>query len=82
MIVGHTGTPANAQNNCIKLSGFGVDITRLFLNREITRNISCGEKFFNSKIRLQVFKTNPTDFFHYLPIYFRLNKTGNEVFSE
>ena len=22
----HTGTPSNVQNNCIKLSGFGVDI--------------------------------------------------------
>ena len=27
--LGPTGTPTNVQNNCIKLSGFGVDITRL-----------------------------------------------------
>ena len=27
----HTGTPTNVQNNCIKLSSFGVDITKLFL---------------------------------------------------
>ena len=27
--LGHTGTSTSVQNNCIKLSGFGVDITRL-----------------------------------------------------
>ena len=36
--LGHTGTLPSAQNNCIKLSGFGVTITRLFLNREIKTN--------------------------------------------
>ena len=56
--LGHTGTPANVQNNCIKLSGFGVDITKLFLHREIPRNISCREIFFNPKILSQVFRTN------------------------
>ena len=30
----YTGTPGNVQNNCVKLSGFGVVITRLFLCRE------------------------------------------------
>ena len=45
--LGQTGTPTNVQNNCIKLSGFGVDITKVFLHREITRNLSCREKFFN-----------------------------------
>ena len=79
----HTGSPRNVQNNCIKLSGFGVDITRLFQHREITRNILCREKFFHPKIRSQVFSVNPTYFFHYLWFhYFRLNKTGTEVFSE
>ena len=80
--LGHTGTSASVQNNCIQLSGFGVDITRRFLHWEITRNISCREKFFNPKIRSQVFRTNSIYFFHYLPFYFRLNKTGNEVFFE
>ena len=64
--LGHTGRPTNVQNNCIKLSGFGVDITKHFLHREITRNISCQEKFFNTKIFLQVFRNNLTYFFHYL----------------
>ena len=44
MLIVHTGIPVNAQNNCIKLSGFGVDITRIFLHRKITRNISCPRK--------------------------------------
>ena len=48
--LGQTGTPANVQNNSIKLSGFGVDITKLFLQREITRKILYREKFFNPKI--------------------------------
>ena len=61
---------------------FGVDITRVFLNREITRNISHREKFLNTKIYSQVFKTNPTYFCHCQLLYFRLNKTGNEIFSE
>ena len=26
----HTGSPKNVQNNCIKLSGFSIDITTLF----------------------------------------------------
>ena len=78
----HTGTPTNFQNNCIKLSGFGDDKARVFLHRQITRNILCREEFFNTKIRSQVFKTNPSYFFHYLPLYFRLNKTGNEVFPK
>ena len=59
-----------------KIIWFGVDITRVFLRREITRNISCREKFFNTKIRSQVFKANPTYFCHCLLLYFRLNKTG------
>ena len=81
--LGHAGTSTSVQNNCIKLSGFGVDITRLFLHREIiARNILCREKFFYPKIRSQIFRTNPICFFHYLPFYFRLNKTGNEVFPE
>ena len=33
--LGHTGPLTNAQNNWIKLSGFGVEITRLFLHRDI-----------------------------------------------
>ena len=77
-----TGTSTSVQNNCIKLSGFCVDITRFFLHWEITRNISCREKFFNPKIRSQVFRANPIFFFHYLLFYFRLNETGNDVFSE
>ena len=36
--LGHTGTPTNVQNNCIKLFGFSVDITRLFLHQEKTSN--------------------------------------------
>ena len=39
--LGHTGTPTNVQNNCIKFYGFAVDITKLFLHWEKTRNISC-----------------------------------------
>ena len=74
----HLCQTKNVQNNCIKLAGFGVDITRVFWHREISRNILCREKFFNPKVRSQVFRTNPTYFFH----YFRLNKTGNKVFSE
>ena len=56
--------------------------TSLVIYLEITRNISCREKFFNPKICWQVFRINPIYFFHYLPFYFRLNKTGNEAFSE
>ena len=72
--LGHIGTPTNVQNNCRKLCGFGVQITRLFLYPEITRNISCREKFFNPQIHSQDFRTNPTYFFQYLPFYFRLNR--------
>ena len=32
--LGHTGTPKYVQNSCIKLSGFGVDTTRVFLNKK------------------------------------------------
>ena len=64
--LGHAGTLANVKNNCIKLSGFGVDITRVFLHRKITRNISCREKFFITKISAQVFKTNLTYVVSYL----------------
>ena len=79
----HTGTPTNVQNNCIKLSSFGVDITKIFLHREITRNISCQEKVFNPKILSQVFRTNLTYFFGLSQrFYYGLNKTGNEVISE
>ena len=60
---GHTGTPANVQNNCIKSSGFGADISQLFLHREIMRNSSYREKFFNPKILSQVFRRNLTYFF-------------------
>ena len=45
--LGHTDTPTNVQSNCIKLSGFGVDVTRLFLHQEVTRSISCRETFLN-----------------------------------
>ena len=39
--LGQIGIPTNVQNNCIQLSGFGVEIIKLFLHWEITRNISC-----------------------------------------
>ena len=42
-----TGTPTNVQNNYIKLCGFGIDTTRLFLQQQITINNSCLEKFLN-----------------------------------
>ena len=45
---GHTGTLSNGQNSCIKLFGLTVDTTRFFLRWEITRNISCREKFLKS----------------------------------
>ena len=45
----HTGTPTNVQKNCIKLSDFDVGITKLFLHREITRNISCRESYSTQK---------------------------------
>ena len=64
--LGHTDTPANVQNNCIKLSGFGVDITSFFEQREITRSILCREMFFRPKILSQVFRTSLTYFFHFL----------------
>ena len=64
--LGHTGTPTNFQNNCIKLSGFSVNITKFLLHREITRNISGREKFFNPIILSQIFRTNLRYFFHFL----------------
>ena len=54
--------------------------TRLFLHREI--NILCQETLFYPKICLQVFRTKLLHFFHYLPFYFRLNNSGNDVFSK
>ena len=39
----HIGSPTNVQNNCIKSSGFCVDITRLFRHRE-QREKNCAEK--------------------------------------
>ena len=65
-----------------KIIWFGVDITRVFPHREITRNISRRKNFFNTKIYSRALKTNPTYFYHCLLLYFRLNKTGNEIFSE
>ena len=76
----HTGSSTNVQNNCIKLSVFGVDITRSTPGNN--EKLFVPRKVFNPKIRSQAFRTNPTYFFHYLPFYFRLNKTGNEVFSQ
>ena len=35
-------------NNCLKLSGFGVDITKFSLPQEITRKF-CGRKFLPPK---------------------------------
>ena len=57
--LGHTGTPTNVKNSCIKLSGFGIDIT---INIEKTRNILRPEKFFNPKTLFHVFRTNLTNF--------------------
>ena len=54
MTVGHTDTPANVQNNCLKLPSFDADTTRLFLNQVITKNSSNSreaiqpQKFFDS----------------------------------
>ena len=62
----HTGTLTNIQSNSIKLSGVVVDITKLFLHRKITRNISCQENIFNTKTLAEVVRTNLTHFFHYL----------------
>ena len=73
--LGHIGTLENVQNNCIKLSGFVVDVNKLFLHREMTRNISCRKKFFNPKILSQVFRTNLTYLFHYLCRLFRAKET-------
>ena len=78
--LGHADTSRNNQNNCIKLSSFGVDKTKRFLHCEVTRNISCREKFFNPKVLCQD-QSNilwPLS----LPFYFGLNKTGNKVISE
>lgn len=85
--LGHTVTPTNVQNNCMKLSGFGVDITKLFLHREVTRNILRRERFFNPKTLSQVFRTNFTYTYNVtgplsLPGFFGLSKTGNKVFSK
>ena len=68
--LGHIGAPTNVQNNCIKLSGFGVDITKLFLHWEITRNISCREKFSTQKFLRRFLGTNLTHFQHYLCHFF------------
>ena len=46
--LGHAGTQTNVQNNCIKYLVLVLTSVKLFLHREITRNISCREKFFNS----------------------------------
>ena len=78
----HTDTSTSAENDCMKMSGFAVGITRLFLQWEITRNVSCREKFFNPKIRSQVLRTNPIYFFHYLSFHFRLNKISNNILSK
>ena len=58
--LGDTGIPTNVQNNCIKLSGFGLEITKLFLHREITRNISCRETSFDPKFVSEAFRTYST----------------------
>ena len=41
------GTSTSVQNDCIKLSCYGVDINRLFLHHKITRKCSCREKLFD-----------------------------------
>ena len=56
--LGHTGKSTSVRNSCIKLSGCGVDVTKLFVHREITGNILCREKFFSPKICSPVFSTN------------------------
>ena len=42
--LGHASTLTNVQNNCIKLSDFGVDITKLFLHREKKQETFRAEK--------------------------------------
>ena len=71
--LGHTSPPTNVQNDCIKLSGFGVNITKLLLHPEITRNILCPEKLFNQKIFLQVFRTKITTSSIVSAVLFRAN---------
>ena len=66
-------------NNCIDLHRI---ICFRCWHREITRNILSREKFFNSKIRLQVSTADDTHLLYYLPAYFSLNKIDNKVFSK
>ena len=40
------------ENNCIKLSGYGVDITRLFKHRKIREKYFVPRKVIKPKIRL------------------------------
>ena len=72
MIAGHTGTPVNVQNNCIKFAGFGDEITTTwtFSTPENNEKNQCREEFFNSKIRWQFFRNNIYIFIYiYICVY-------------
>ena len=74
----HVGTPANAQNNYIKLSGFGFNNTRLLHRKNDEKHNLPIKNSLTLKILSQFFKTNLSEFFRYFPFNFRQNGTGND----
>ena len=72
------------ENNCPKLCGFGVNITRVFFKMGYNEKHFVFEKSsLTPKILSQFFRTNLIYFFLLLTVFFfKLNKTGNEVFCK
>lgn len=68
------GTPGNAQNNYIKLNGFGFNKTGWW---------ETNKKFLSSKnpFAVQIFITDLSEFSQNFLFYCRLNSTGNDLFT-
>ena len=81
----HTGKPANIKNNCIKLSGFGVDMTQNshFSTPGNNEKHSVPRKILQPENSFTGFLDHPHIHLPLsLPFSFGLNKTGNAVCSE
>ena len=67
-ILAHISRPKNVQNNCINLSGFGLDITRLDFAPGKWETLLADKKFFNSEKLFGVFNNKPLKILRIFPV--------------
>ena len=72
----HISTPANIQNNCIKLSDYSLNKT-ILPQQEMISIMVPEERSSNPKILSQFFMSNLTYFFHYPSFNYTLNNNCN-----